>query len=61
MTTKNASCIGVNHVLALKLPKEFLDQKLNEPGDDEKFNYCRWDSKDQVILTNSTATYEECK
>ena len=41
--------------------KEFLDQKLSEPEDDEKFNYCWWDSNDQAVLTNSTATYEEYK
>ena len=46
---------------ARKLPKDYLDQKLNEQQDDEKFNYCWWDSKDRAILTNSTATYEEYK
>ena len=26
--------------------KEFLDQKLNEHEDNEKFNYCQWDTTD---------------
>ena len=38
----------------------FLDQELNEPEDDEKFNYC-WDTSDQAIMTIFTATYEEYK
>ena len=41
--------------------KEFLDQKLNEHEDDEKFNYCQWDTMDRAILTTFTATYEEYK
>ena len=41
--------------------KEFLDQELNEHKDDEKFNYCQWDTTDRAILTTFTATYEEYK
>ena len=41
--------------------KEFLDQELNEHEDDEKFNYCQWDTTDRAILTTFTATYEEYK
>ena len=41
--------------------KEFLDQKLNEHEDDEKFNYCQWNTMDWAILTTFTATYEEYK
>ena len=41
--------------------KEFLDQGLNEHEDDEKFNYCQWDTTDRAILASSTATYEENK
>ena len=26
--------------------KEFLDQDFNEHEDDEKFNYCQWDTTD---------------
>ena len=37
-------------------PKEFLDQELNKHEDDEKFNYCQWDTTDQEILTMFTAT-----
>ena len=39
----------------------FLDQELNEHEDDEKFNYCQWDTTDRAILTTFTATYEEYK
>ena len=39
--------------------KEFLDQELNEHEDDEKFNYCQWDTTDRATLTNFTATYKE--
>ena len=39
--------------------KEFLDQELNEDEDDEKFNYCQWDTADQAILTIFTATNKE--
>ena len=39
--------------------KEFLDQELNEHEDDEKFNYCQWDTTDRAILTIFTATYKE--
>ena len=41
--------------------KEFLDQELNEHENDEKFNYCQWDTTDRAILTTFTATYEEYK
>ena len=41
--------------------KEFLDQELNEHEDDEKFNYCQWDTKDGAILANFTATYKKYK
>ena len=41
--------------------REFLDQKLNEHEDEEKFNYCQWDTTDREILTTFTATYEEYK
>ena len=34
---------------------------LNEHEDDEKFNYCQWDTTDQPTLTNITATYKEYK
>ena len=41
--------------------KEFLDQELNEHEDDEKFNYCQWDTTDRAILTTFTATQGEYK
>ena len=41
--------------------KEFLDQELNEHEDDEKFNYCQWDTTDCAILTTFAATYKEYK
>ena len=41
--------------------KEFLDQELNEHEDDQKFNYCQWNTTDHAILTTFTATYEEYK
>ena len=50
-----ASCPGIATLT------EFLDQELNEHGDDEKFNYCQWHTTDQAILTTFTATYEEYK
>ena len=40
-------------------PKEFLGYELSEHEDDEKFNYCQWDSMDRAILATFTATYEE--
>ena len=40
---------------------EFLDQELNGYEDDEKFNYCQWDTTDRTILTTFTNTYEEYK
>ena len=39
--------------------KEFLDHELNEHEDDEKLNYCHWDTRNRAILT--TASYEEYK
>ena len=39
--------------------KEFIDQELNKYEDDEKFNYCQWDTTDRTILTTFTATYKE--
>ena len=41
--------------------KEFLDQKLNKHEDDDKFNYCQWDTTDWAMLTIFSATCEECK
>ena len=41
--------------------KECLDQGLNEHEDDEKFNYCQWDTTERAILTTFTALYEEYK
>ena len=41
--------------------KEILDQELNEYEDDEKFNYCQWDTTDRAKLTTLIATYEEYK
>ena len=41
--------------------KEFLDQKLNKYEGDEKFNYCLWNTTDQVILTTIASTYKEYK
>ena len=32
-----------------------------EREDDQKFNYCQWDTTDQAILTSFTAPYEEYK
>ena len=40
-------------------PKQFIDQELNEHENDEKFNYCQWDTTDGATLTTITATYEE--
>ena len=40
---------------------EFRDQELKGHEDDEKFNYCQWDTSDRAILTIFTATYEEHK
>ena len=50
-----ASCPGTASL------KEFLDQKLNEHEDDEKFNYCHWNTTDWAISTTFTATYKEYK
>ena len=41
--------------------KEFLNQELNELKDDEKLNYCQWDTMDRAILTTFTDIYEEYK
>ena len=41
--------------------REFLDQELNKHEDDEKFNYCQWDTTDQAIMTTFTAPYKEYK
>ena len=41
--------------------KNFLDQEPIEHEDDQKFNYCKWDSTNRAILTAFTATYEENK
>ena len=41
--------------------KEFLDQELSEHEDDEKFNYCHYDTTDRTILTTFTVTYEQYK
>ena len=57
----NASCIGVNLVVALQLWNIFLDQEVNKHEDDEKFNYCQWDTTDQAIMTTFTAPYKEYK
>ena len=49
------SCPGTSSL------KEFLDQKLKEHEDYEKFNYCQWDNTDRAISTTFTATHEEYK
>ena len=41
--------------------KEFFDHELNKHKDDEKFNYCQWDTTDRAILTTFTDTYKEYK
>ena len=41
--------------------KEFLNQELNKDEDDEKFNYCQWDTGDRAILTIFTAGNKEYK
>ena len=41
--------------------KEFRDQKPNKHEDEEKFNYCQWNTTYRAILTNFTTTSEECK
>ena len=41
--------------------KRFPDQELNDYENDEKFNYCQWDTMDQVILKTFTAPCEEYK
>ena len=41
--------------------KYFFYQDFNEYEEDEKFNYCQWDTTDWAILTIFTATYQEYK
>ena len=41
--------------------KEFLVQELGKHEDDEKFNYCQWETTDPEILTSFTAPYEDQK
>ena len=41
--------------------RKFLDKELNELEDDEKINYCHWDTTDHEISTTFRATYEEYK
>ena len=36
-------------------------QEPNKHEDDEKFNYCQWDTTERAILTTFTVTYEEYK
>ena len=52
------SCMGVNPFLALAALKKLLDQELNKHEDDEKCNYCQWETTDQAILRTATTTYE---
>ena len=54
----NSSCISESCPGTAAL-KEFLDQEINEHGDDEKLNYCQWDTTNQAILTAFTTTCEE--
>ena len=56
--TESHKCImyGCEFCPGFATPKEFLDQELNKHEDDEKYNYCRWDTTDQEILTMFTAT-----
>ena len=39
--------------------KEFIDQEFNKYGDDEKLNYCQWDTANRALLITFTAMYEE--
>ena len=55
ITHRCESCPGTTTL------KEFLDQELNEHEDDERFNYCRWDTTDRATLTTFTAPYEQYK
>ena len=41
--------------------KEFLDQELNENKDDEKLNYCQWETTNREILPTFTITNKEYK
>ena len=41
--------------------KQFLDWELKEHEDDEKLNYCHWDTTDRAILTTFRAIYEKYK
>ena len=56
-----ASCIGVSPVLGTATLKEFLDQELNENKDDEKLNYCQWETTNREILPTFTITNKEYK
>ena len=47
--------------MALQLWNIFLDQEVNKHENDEKFNYCQWDTTDQAIMTTFTAPYKEYK
>ena len=41
--------------------KEFLNQELNKDEDDEKFNYCQWNTGDRATLTIFTSANKEYK
>ena len=41
--------------------KEFLDQEFNKHEDDEKINYCQWDTAARALLTTFRDTCEECQ
>ena len=41
--------------------KEFLNWELKEHEDDEKLNYCHWDTTYRAILTTFGAIYEKYK
>ena len=41
--------------------KIFLDQELNDHEDDQKFNYCQWDTTDRSKLKIFAVTYKEYK
>ena len=38
--------------------REYLDEELNKREDDQKFDYCQYDTTDQAILTTFTATIQ---
>ena len=52
---QSESCLGTATL------KECLDQGLNKHEDDEKLNFCQWDTTDWAILTTFTVTYGEYK